>query len=246
MKQDLTQTTSGRSKSRRAAIRDSLESEILLSAERTFAQCGYEGTSLAKIGEDVGLSKQNLLYYFPSKRALYTRVLDNVLDAWLESMQSLADGKLDPSEALRAYIAAKLRFSRERPWGSRVYGMEVITGARFYRKDIKRKLVPHLRTAIEVFERWIKAGEIAPTNATHLFFVIWAMTQSYADFSVQMALVMNRRRLTIKDFEAAEKLITGMVLAVIRPKTAGPAIAVAETSSDTVEVKSPFETPVAR
>ncbi|WP_309491486.1 hypothetical protein [Trinickia mobilis] len=38
------------------------------------------------MAESVGLSKQNLLYYFPNKRALYTRVLGGVLDAWLESM----------------------------------------------------------------------------------------------------------------------------------------------------------------
>ena len=41
------------------------------------------------------------------------------------------------------------------------------------------------------------------------------MTQSYADFSAQMALVLNKKALTGKDFEAAEKLIVDMVLATI-------------------------------
>jgi hypothetical protein len=72
---------------------------------------------------------------------------------------------------------------------------------------------------IEVFERWIKAGEIAPTNATHLLFTIWAMTQSYADFSTQMALLMDSKKLTRKDFDAAEKLIADMVLAVVCPQS---------------------------
>jgi hypothetical protein len=56
---------------------------------------------------------------------------------------------------------------------------------------------------------------MAPVNATHLLFAIWAMTQSYADFSAQMALVLNRKQLTRKDFDDAEKVIVDMVLAAI-------------------------------
>jgi TetR/AcrR family transcriptional regulator len=66
-----------------------------------------------------------------------------------------------------------------------------------------------------VFERWIADGRIAPVNATHLLFAVWAMTQSYADFSAQMALVLDRSELTEQDFDDAAKLITGMVLAAL-------------------------------
>jgi TetR/AcrR family transcriptional regulator len=66
-----------------------------------------------------------------------------------------------------------------------------------------------------VFERWIEEGRIAPVNATHLLFAIWAMTQSYADFAAQMALVLNRKQLTRKDFDDAEKMITDMVLCAV-------------------------------
>lgn len=200
---------------RRAATRDTLEAEIVSRATRAFSEYGYEGTSLATIADSVGLSKQNLLYYFPNKRALYKRVLDDVLDAWLERMRMLADTTLAPQEALRAYIEAKLRFSRENPWGSRVYGMEVITGAKTYGTEIKEKVVPLLRQDIEVFEKWIAEGRIAPVNATHLLFTIWAMTQSYADFAVQMSLVLDRPKLVRQDYDAAEELITGMVLKLI-------------------------------
>jgi TetR/AcrR family transcriptional regulator len=39
------------------------------------------------------------------------------------------------------------------------------------------------------------------------------MTQSYADFATQMALVMNRKQLSRNDFEEAEKLVSRLVLA---------------------------------
>ena len=200
---------------RRVQNRDKLEADILAEAVRVFAESGYEGASIATVAENAGLSKQNLMYYFPTKQALYERVLDGVLDDWLERMDSLADPEQDPRDVLRAYVQAKLRFSREQPWASRVYAMEVISGAQLYGEQIQKRVVPLLRKDIEVFERWIGEGKIAQVNATHLLFAIWAMTQSYADFSTQMALVLNRKQLSKKDFEDAETMITNMVLSAV-------------------------------
>jgi TetR/AcrR family transcriptional regulator len=200
---------------RRVQNRDRLEAAIVLEAVRIFAECGYEGASVAVIAENAGLSKQNLMYYFPTKQALYARVLDDVLDDWLERMAGLNDPAHAPRDLLCAYIGAKLRFSREQPWASRVYAMEVIGGAQFYGAQIRARVVPLLRRDIDTFERWIAEGRIAPVNATHLLFAIWAMTQSYADFATQMALVLDRRQLTRQDFADAEQMITRMVLAAV-------------------------------
>lgn len=207
---------------RRVLNRDKLEADIAAVAVRVFAECGYEGTSIATVAEKAGLSKQNLMYYFPTKQALYQRVLDEVLDEWLERMEVLAAEDQEPAEVLRTYIQAKLKFSREQPWASRVYAMEVISGAQLYGAQIQRRVIPLLRKDIEVFEKWIAAGKVAPINAAHLLFAIWAMTQSYADFSAQMALVLNRKQLTKKDFDDGEQAIVNMVLAAISvPQRAG-------------------------
>lgn len=200
---------------RRVINRDKLEADIVAEAVRVFAECGYEGASVATIADNAGLSKQNLMYYFPTKQALYERVLDGVLDDWLERMETLADRERDPCDVLRAYIQAKMRFSREQPLASRVYALEVIGGAQLYGQQIRERVVPLLRKDIEVFEGWISEGRIAPVNATHLIFSIWAMTQSYADFSAQMALVLNQKQLTDDDFDKAEKMITDMVLCAV-------------------------------
>ena len=207
-----------RSNTQREANRDKLETDILQHAVKMFAECGYEGTSIASIAEQVGVSKQNLLYYFASKQILYQRVLDDVLDAWLDRMNSLADESREPQDLLRSYIQAKLRFSSENPWGSRVYAMEVIGGAKIYGEEIRKKVIPLLRKDIATFEKWISHGKIAVVNPTHLLFAIWAMTQSYADFSTQMTLVLNQKKLSVNDFEAAEKLIVEMVLAGVAIK----------------------------
>ena len=207
-------------KLRRVINRDRLEAEIAAEAVRVFAESGYEGASVATIAESVGLSKQNLMYYFPTKQALYQRVLDDVLDEWLARMANIAEPDGEPAEVLRAYIKAKLDFSREHPWGSRVYAMEVISGAPLYGGQIRDRVVPLVRKDIEVFERWIAEGRIAPVNATHLLFAIWAMTQSYADFGAQMQLVLGAGQLTGADFADAEETITRLVIAALMPAKA--------------------------
>jgi TetR/AcrR family transcriptional regulator len=200
---------------KRVQHREEVERAILREAVRLFAERGFEGTPIAEVAERAGLSKQNLMYYFPTKQALYKRVLDDVLDDWLARMASLADPAQDPADVLRAYVAAKLQFSREQPLASRVYAMEVIGGAKLYGEQIRHRVVPLLRQDIAVFERWIADGRIAPVNATHLLFAVWAMTQSYADFAAQMTLVLGRPELSAQDFEDGERLITGMVLAAL-------------------------------
>lgn len=52
---------------------------ILSAALDTFSQFGFHGTRLEQIAELAGVSKTNLLYYFPSKEALYIAVLRQLL-----------------------------------------------------------------------------------------------------------------------------------------------------------------------
>ena len=51
-----------------------------------------------------------------------------------------------------------------------------------------------------------------PVDAHHLFFVIWAATQTYADFDCQIRAVLKRDRLGPEDYAAGAALITRMVL----------------------------------
>jgi TetR/AcrR family transcriptional regulator len=196
--------------------RDVHEARIVQHAIEVFAEAGYAGTALATVAERVGISKQNLLYYFATKKILYQRVLDDVLDQWLDRMHILTEPDQEPADLLRSYIQAKLRFSKEQPKASRVYAMEVIGGAQFYVDSMREKILPMLQKDIAVFETWIAAGKIADLNPTHLLFAIWAMTQSYADFGTQMSLVLGHSPLSEHDFDEAEKFIVDIVLARIR------------------------------
>jgi TetR/AcrR family transcriptional regulator len=73
-----------------AAQRTEIEQRILRAAKPLFAQQGYRGVSIDRIAAAAGLSKQNLLYYFPRKELLYRAVLGGVLDVWLSYMDALS------------------------------------------------------------------------------------------------------------------------------------------------------------
>jgi AcrR family transcriptional regulator len=55
---------------------DVTKARILEAAMRSFANRGYEATSLDAIAGELGLRKQTILYYFPSKDALLQAVID--------------------------------------------------------------------------------------------------------------------------------------------------------------------------
>ena len=200
---------------RARASREQLEQDILDAAKKLFAQRGYGGVSLDHIAKAVGTSKQNLLYYFASKEALYRRVLHGVLDVWLLYMDTLSQREEDPERAVREYIAGKLRFSRERPDDSRVYANEVLSGAPLFAAEIAERVVPSLQADVAMFNRWAAQGLCRPVNGQHLMILLWASTQVYADWASQISLVLGKPALDAQDFADAEAMIVDMVLRTV-------------------------------
>ena len=198
-----------------SVARERLEHEILRAAKKLFAQRGFGGVSLDHIAREVGASKQNLLYYFPSKEELYRRVLHGVLDVWLSYMDALSQRPDDPERAIRDYIAGKLRFSREHPDDSRVYANEVISGAPLFSEEIADRVIPALQADVAIFNRWAEQGLCRPVDGRHLMILLWASTQVYADWASQIGLVLGKSELGLEDFQAAENLIVDMVLRTV-------------------------------
>ena len=123
-------------------------------------------------------------------------MLDDVLNAWLAGMQDLSEST-DPKTALRQYIRAKLRYSREHPHGAKVFTKEVMFTLPRYRTAIAQRVGPVLAAEVRTFERWSREGKIA-LHFTHLLFAIWSVTQMYADQEAQFALLLGKPALTAK------------------------------------------------
>ena len=187
------------------------ETRILRAAERVFAEQGFAAASTAAIARIAGLPKANLHYYFRTKKALYGRVLENIIARWVETSDPIQAGA-DPRRALSAYIAGKIEYSRRRPYASKVFANEILHGAPSIAGRLRGDLKAWLEAKCRVIEGWSAAGKMRRVDAKHLFFIIWAATQTYADFDVQAAALLGRRKLRPADFRAAKALVTLMVL----------------------------------
>ena len=173
---------------RKTRIGEANVEKILDAALGQFAAFGFHGARIEQIAAAAGMSKPNLLYYFRSKDALYTAVLERTLARWLVPLAGIAADR-DPFAALGDYIARKLEASRTQPEASRLFAMEVIQGAPHLKPVLEGPLKALVDAKAAVIEGWIAGGRLKPVEPRHLIFAIWATTQHYADFGAQVRAV---------------------------------------------------------
>lgn len=186
------------------------EAQILDAAEAVFAEAGFSGASMQQIAERAGLPKANLHYYFGTKEGLYRAVLARILDLWVDAFEHFRP-EADPASALAAYIEDKMLWSRTRPLASRVFANELLHGAVQVQDYLDGKLRAQVAATVAVMEGWIAAGRMAPVDPWHLIFTLWAATQTYADFEVQVRAVLDCNSLD----DAAWRRATDAVLALV-------------------------------
>ncbi|MBN3819187.1 TetR family transcriptional regulator [Paraburkholderia sp. Se-20369] len=196
---------------RKAHIRESNEAHLLACAEAVFAERGLDGASTAMIAERAGLPKANLHYYFPTKLALYRRVLEDLFEDWHRAANTF-EGSDDPVDAIGGYVRAKMELSRRRPLGSKVWANEIIQGAEHMQDILAQRVKPWFETRVKVIDDWIARGLLAPIDAQALMYLIWATTQHYADFDAQIRALSGKRALTQKAFAEKSEQVVQLVI----------------------------------
>ena len=195
-----------------ASIRQVSVEHILAASEKIFAQHGFEGATMAQLAAAAGLPKANLHYYFGTKEKLYRAVLEGILGMWLEDATIWISPRRHPAEGLAGYVRAKMLHSRLRPHASRIFAGELLRGA----PRIMHYLGLDLRRRVEelapVIAGWSAAGLMDPIHPVHLLFLIWAMTQTYADFEVQIRAVLGKVAVDDVEFAVATETVVALVL----------------------------------
>ena len=135
------------------------------------------------------MSKPNLLYYFPSKEAIHVTLLSGMLEKWLDPLKSM-NPEGDPIEEILTYVAEKLEMSRTQPRESRLFANEVLQGAPRIMDAIQGELRALVDEKSAVIQAWMDDGKLTPLDPRHLLFSIWATTQHYADFDVQVSAIL--------------------------------------------------------
>jgi TetR/AcrR family transcriptional regulator len=200
----------------KSAVKTRIQSEnrdlILKAALEVFSAYGFRGGTVDQIAELTKLSKPNLLYYYRRKEDIYTAVLELTLAEWLGPLRTL-DVENEPIAELTRYISTKLDMSYENPKASRLFANEILHGAPHVEEFLKGPLKDLMEAKVAVIKTWIATGKIKPVEPYHFIFSIWAVTQHYADFAVQVNAVMPRKDTIAKTRKAIlDILLRGLII----------------------------------
>ncbi|SIS70438.1 TetR/AcrR family transcriptional regulator [Neptunomonas antarctica] len=194
-----------------ATIRERNKELIIKAASQLFANRGFAATKTIDIAQLAGVPKPNVYYYFKNKENLYRSVLESIVEPLLQSSEPLHENS-DPTVAMKDYIRAKIRISKEHPYASKVFASEIMHGAPRLPEDIKAQLLEQAQRSTAQIQSWIDQELMAPVDPHHLLFTIWAATQTYADFDWQIATVTGKSKLNDADYEIAAELIERLVI----------------------------------
>jgi TetR/AcrR family transcriptional regulator len=201
----------------RTRIQQEKREIILEAALGVFAANGFRGSTIDQIAEAASMSKPNLLYYFRRKEDIHEALMQRLLDTWLQPLRELDDVG-DPLTELSDYIRRKLEMARDFPRESRLFANEILQGA----PRIMPLLEGELKTLVDekaaIIEGWMRAGRIAHADPYHLIFSIWATTQHYADFDVQVRAVLGQDRGGEARFEDAARFLERLFIEGLKPK----------------------------
>lgn len=182
-----------------------------------FSQYGFYGSSLDQIANLADISKTNLLYYFGSKEELYLSVLKRLLHIWLEPLLNFTADQ-EPLQAIREYLRIKIQYSRNHPKASRLFCFEVMHGAPLLKDELEGALRELVTQKAVVIRHWIAAGRLAPVDPYHLIFSMWATTQHYADYAVQIQAILGKDLTDDEFLEEATANIQKIILNGIAPR----------------------------
>ena len=202
---------------RRTRIQTEKREVILEAALEVFSAHGFRGATIDQIAEAAGMSKPNLHYYFKRKEDIHTTLIERLLETWLAPLRELDDVG-DPMTELRNYIRRKLEMARDFPRESRLFANEILQGAPRIMALLEGELKTLVDEKAQVIKGWMRAGKIARTDPWHLIFAIWATTQHYADFDVQVRAVLGPDRGGDGRFEDAARFLEQLFLEGLRPK----------------------------
>ena len=155
-RREITNGTGRREKDRQTLTGGEREKRAILAAALdAFSQFGIHGTRLEQVAELAGVSKTNLLYYYPSKEALYIAVLQQILAIWLAPLKAFRED-ISPLVAIGEYIRLKLEVSRDHPQASRLFCLEMLQGAPLLMGELTGDLKALVDEKSAIISGWVE------------------------------------------------------------------------------------------
>jgi AcrR family transcriptional regulator len=194
-------------------------STLVEEAIRQFGREGYHGASLDQIATAVGVRKQTLLYYFPSKEALVEACISAAGARLASEIAAALEGKESYWDRAEAVIHAV--FGLADGWPE--FPMFIREAGRMSPDAFQRfaEVIDPLRLrAMDFLQTGMDAGEIRKQDPAFLLFTLYtAVVGSLTEASVLNAMVgPNKSRASLK---RREREVMAFVRGALQPAVEG-------------------------
>ncbi len=88
----------------------------------------------------------------------------------------------------------------------------MLRGAPVLSNYLKKDYRDLMRSKAHIMQSWVAQGKMDPIDPFYLMFMIWGSTQHYADFEVQVKIVLGKPRLSAADFDQIADNLTHIIL----------------------------------
>jgi AcrR family transcriptional regulator len=174
--------------------------EILAAAERIFVEHGYEGATIRKIADEVGLSSTALYMHFTEKGEILHEICREAFTSLLELNQAIVSEPGGPVERLQRMLRAYIDFGFANPNAYRLIYMtrpaELRHGAMLAAQELGADLYRSFEVVVEAAEAAGRLRGDARTTAQALWagchgVVSLMITKPYFDWVERETLVSN-------------------------------------------------------
>jgi AcrR family transcriptional regulator len=150
--------------------------KILEVAEREFAAEGFAGAHLQKIAEQVGVRKTALYYHFESKAALYTSVLETMLEAFDRAVSSAVEAPEPPERRLERVVAQINELLAEHPTYARILIRIFVDRPQVEASRVLPLVERVIGRVFRFYREGVDAGAFRRLSSRHIFQSVLGMT----------------------------------------------------------------------
>ena len=148
---------------------------ILERAETLFADKGLEATRLDAIAQAAGIRRSSVIYYFPTKKAIYEAVLQDLFAPLVERItRSMASSSGE--DRITQFTSEWIDFVAERPTAVRIILREIADQGGEQQQFMKVQALPILKMLQYLIEDGQSRGDYAPIDPIHFVTAVCGAT----------------------------------------------------------------------
>ena len=136
-------------------LTDRKREAILDAAVAEFRDAGYDATSMDRIAASAGVSKRTVYNHFPSKEALFTRILEQMWERGADGLDLPYRGDRPLRAQLLELVQQKMRLLHDAGFTDLA---RVAIAAGVHNPDLARDLIARLGDREEGLTAWVRAA----------------------------------------------------------------------------------------